>query len=31
MIETQVDKSKKLTIFTVSGTIAAREFASAIR
>lgn len=31
MIETQVDKSKKLTIFTVSGTITASEFASAIR
>ena len=31
MIETQIDKSKKLTIFTVSGTITAPEFASAIR
>ena len=31
MIETQVDKSKKLTIFTVSGTITASEFARAIR
>ncbi len=31
MIETQVDKSKKLTIFTISGTITASEFASAIR
>ena len=31
MIETQVDKSKKLTIFTVSGTITALEFANAIR
>ena len=31
MIETQLDKSKKLTIFTVSGTITALEFANAIR
>ena len=31
MIQTQLDKSKKLTIFTVSGTINAREFGSAIR
>ena len=31
MIETQVDKSKNLTIFTVSGTVTAREIASAIR
>jgi hypothetical protein len=31
MIETQLDKSKKLTIFTVSGTLTASEFASAIR
>ena len=31
MIKTQLDKSKKLTIFTVSGKITAREFASAIR
>jgi len=31
MIETQVDKIKKLTTFTVSGTITAREFAIAIR
>jgi hypothetical protein len=31
VIETQVDKSKKLTIFTVSGTITASEFARAIR
>jgi hypothetical protein len=31
MIETQVDKSKKLTIFTVSGTLTAGEFARAIR
>ena len=31
MIETQIDKSKKLTTFTVSGTITAREFAIAIR
>lgn len=31
MIETQLDKSKKLTIFTVSGKINARDFASAIR
>lgn len=31
MIETQLDKSKKLTIFTVSGTVTAHEFASAIR
>jgi hypothetical protein len=31
MIETQLDKSKKLTIFTVNGTITAPEFASAIR
>ena len=31
MIETKVDKSKKLTIFTVSGTITALEFANAIR
>ena len=31
MIETQLDKSKKLTVFTVSGTITALEFANAIR
>ena len=31
MIETQLDKSKKLTIFTVSGTITALEFANAVR
>ena len=31
MIETQLDTSKKLTIFTVSGTVTAREIASAIR
>ena len=31
MIETQVDSSRKLTIFTVSGTVTAREFAIAIR
>jgi hypothetical protein len=31
MIETQTDPSRKLTIFTVSGTVTAREFASAIR
>lgn len=31
MIETQLDQSKKLTIFTVSGTVTAREIASAIR
>jgi hypothetical protein len=31
MIETQVDRSRKLTIFTVSGTVTAREFAIAIR
>jgi hypothetical protein len=31
MIETQVDKSRKLTIFTVSGKVTAREFAIAIR
>jgi hypothetical protein len=31
MIETQVDKSKKLTIFTFCGKITAHEFASAIR
>jgi len=31
MLETQLDKSKKLTIFTVSGTITALEFANAIR
>ena len=31
MIETQIDPSKKLTIFTVSGTVTAREFAGAIR
>ena len=31
MIETQIDKLKKLTTFTVSGTITAREFARAIR
>jgi hypothetical protein len=31
MIETKVDESKKLTIFTVSGTLTASEFASAIR
>jgi hypothetical protein len=31
MIETQLDKSKRLTIFTVSGTITANDFASAIR
>jgi hypothetical protein len=31
MIETQLDKSKKLTIFTVSETITALEFANAIR
>ena len=31
MIETQLDKSKKLTIFTVSGTINARELAGFIR
>ena len=31
MIETQLDKSKKLTIFTVSRTITALEFANAIR
>ena len=31
MIETQLDKSNSLTIFTVSGTVTARELASAIR
>lgn len=31
MIETQLEQSKKLTIFTVSGTVTAREIASAIR
>ncbi len=31
MIETQLDNSKNLTIFTVSGTVTAREFGSAIR
>ncbi|MCG6945119.1 MAG: hypothetical protein LJE87_07210 [Deltaproteobacteria bacterium] len=31
MIETQLDKSKKLTVFTVSGTITALEFAHAVR
>ena len=31
MIETQVDRSRKLTIFTVSGKVTAREFAIAIR
>ena len=31
MIETQVDRSRKLTIFTVSGEVTAREFAIAIR
>ena len=31
MLETQLDKSKKLTIFTVSGTITALEFANAVR
>jgi len=31
MIETQFDRSRKLTIFTVSGTVTAREFAIAIR
>jgi hypothetical protein len=31
MIETQVDRLRKLTIFTVSGTVTAREFAIAIR
>jgi hypothetical protein len=31
MIEKQLDQSKKLTIFTVSGTVTAREIASAIR
>jgi hypothetical protein len=31
MIETQVDRSRKLTIFTVSGTVTASEFAIAIR
>ena len=31
MIETQLDKSKKLTIFTVSGTISALDFANAVR
>ena len=31
MIETQLDKSKNLTIFTVSETVTAREIASAIR
>ena len=31
MIETEVDRFKKLTIFTVSGKVTAREFAIAIR
>ena len=31
MIETQLDRSNKITIFTVSGTATAREFASVIR
>jgi hypothetical protein len=31
MIETQVDRSRKLTIFTVSGKVTARELAIAIR
>ena len=31
MIESQVDRSRKLTIFTVSGKVNAREFAVAIR
>ena len=31
MIETQVDRSRKLTIFTVTGTVTARDFAIAIR
>lgn len=31
MIETQVDRSKKLTTFTVRGIVSAREFAIAIR
>jgi len=31
MIETQVDRSRKLTIFTVSGKVTASEFAIAIR
>jgi len=31
MIETQLDRSSKLTIFTVSGKVTAREFAIAIR
>ena len=31
MIETRVDRSRKLTIFTVTGTVTARDFATAIR
>jgi len=31
MIETQLDRSRKLTTFTVSGKVTAREFAIAIR
>ena len=31
MIETEADKSRKLTTFTVSGTVTARDFAIAIR